>query len=134
MKISVYLAVGAVFVVCTALAAQIDTPHQFTSGTPARAAEGNANFAVLADESNEQDTRLTAIESSSRRVSAQMVCTFPFGLAEVGETTVRCLRDSNPGATEFSTYSAIIAEGWIAVSTGGEPSQFVMLFHQYDAT
>jgi len=106
VKISVYLGVGAALVICTALAGQIDIPHQFTSGTPARAAEVNANFAALAEESNAQDTRLTAIENSSSRVSAQMICQNGFG---IGNMTFQCVRDSNPVATETLTYADIVA-------------------------
>ena len=137
MKISVYLAVGAAFVVCTALAAQIDIPHQFTSGTPARSAEVNANFAALSEESNTQDTRLTAIEGFSRRPSAQLLCVLPYGLggdggAGAGHTTLACVRDSSPGAPERLTYADIVAEEWVAVSGGSH--EVVMIFNQYEAT
>ena len=133
VKISVYFGVGAAFIVCTALAAQIDIPHQFTSGTPARAAEVNANFAALAEESNAQDTRLTAIESSSRRVSAQMICQTFSGLSPVAPLTFRCVRDSNPAGREDLTYADIVAEGWVGVSIGGD-SAFVMIFNRYETT
>jgi hypothetical protein len=129
-----YLTIGAAFCVFTALAAQVEIPHQFSAGTRANSAEVNANFAALAAESNAQDTRLAAIEGSSRRISAHMICTFPFGIGRPGETPVRCVRDTSPGMPEDSTYSAIVAEGWVAVSTGGEPGQFVTVFHQFETT
>jgi hypothetical protein len=45
-------------------AAQIEAPHEFVNGTTADAIEVNENFAVLVDESNDQDDRLTALEGS----------------------------------------------------------------------
>ena len=129
-----YLAVGAAFCFCTALAAQIEVPHEFSAGTPARSAEVNANFAALADESNAQDTRLTAIEGSSRSVSAQMICALPFGLLQPDQTTLRCVQDSNPGAKETLDYADVVAEGWIAVSVGGSTNDSILLFHKYEAT
>lgn len=134
MKTPFYLGVGAAFVVCTALAAQIDIPHQFMSGTPARAAEVNANFATLAEESNTQDSRLAAVENSSLRVSAQMLCKLPAGLDGPAVTNLTCVRSSNPGVKENLTYTDAVAEGWIAVSFGGDGNYLVVLFNQYEAT
>src|SRR5687767_3990048 len=117
VKISVYLAVGAAFVVGTALATQIDIPHQFTSGTPARAAEVNANFTALADESNAQDTRLTALEGSHRTVSAQMICRSEFFFAS---GVWRCVRSTTPTVLDELSLAEIFAEGWTADSIGGD--------------
>jgi len=130
VQISVYLTVGAALVVCTALAAQIDTPHQFAPGTPARAGEVNANFAALADESNALDIRLTALEG--RTVSAQMICRSEF-FYHTG--TWRCVRSTTPIVQDELSLAEIFAEGWTADSIGGDGSgNAVAIFNQYETT
>lgn len=46
-----------------AVAAQIAVPNAFLDGTPAEAAEVNANFDALVAESNDQDTRIADVEA-----------------------------------------------------------------------
>ena len=48
-----------------AVAAQLTIPFVFANGEVADAGEVNANFAALVDESNDQDTRIAAVEGAS---------------------------------------------------------------------
>jgi len=45
-------------------ASELDTPHTFSSGTPAIAAEVNENFMAAEDAINDNDNRLTSVEST----------------------------------------------------------------------
>lgn len=69
MQLKSFLTGGAVVAVLVSvvMAEQISVPNQFTAGSPARAAEVNANFDALVLESNAQDTRISDID---RKVGA----------------------------------------------------------------
>jgi hypothetical protein len=55
----------ALAVPLTAYAATIGVPNVFSNGTVADADEVNTNFTVLTDESNDQDSRITALENQA---------------------------------------------------------------------
>lgn len=78
MQLKSFLAGGAVVAVLASIvsAEQIAVPNQFAAGSPARAAEVNANFDVLVQESNAQDTRIAALRGDLEKVGLveQMFC------------------------------------------------------------
>ncbi len=49
-----------------AIAGPITTPNTFTAGTPARAAEVNANFSAVASAVNDNDARIGALEAAAQ--------------------------------------------------------------------
>ena len=70
-------------VACAALfsfatAEQISIPHEFSAGSPARAADVNENFDTLVKESNAQDERIVAVEAglAAAENAEQMYCTY----------------------------------------------------------
>ncbi len=128
------LAVAAAIGVGTAFAAQLELPHQFTAGTPARAAEVNANFETLTQESNAQDLRVAAVEQSLQVASDQMICTWYNFNAAPSTNYFTCRRASDPTTLIRSTYGDVVAEGWKAISIGGDGSYVLLLFELYPAT
>jgi septal ring factor EnvC (AmiA/AmiB activator) len=69
MNKNAYAGFVAMAIACTATADQITVPNSFAAGTPARAAQVNANFAALVTESNAQDTRLTSLQTSATQLT-----------------------------------------------------------------
>ena len=78
MQLKSFLAGGAVVAVLASIVAaeQISIPNQFTAGSPARAAEVNANFDVLVQESNAQDVRISALNGDLEKLGnvEQLFC------------------------------------------------------------
>lgn len=72
-------------------AGSVSTPNTFVSGTPALAAEVNANFTAHATEINDNDSRIAALESPSRRGSLRAF------VSVGGDGTVRPATYSNTG-------------------------------------
>jgi len=64
-RLRLALVAGVVGLAAVSYAATISVPYTFANGTPADAAEVNANFDVLVVESNAQDARVTAVETSA---------------------------------------------------------------------
>lgn len=114
----------------TSIAADISIPNTFSSGTPAVAAEVNENFSVLATESNSQNVRINALETSSV-ISAQMICEASF-LAIRETQQVNCLASTGASATTYDSLAGIFAEGWQAASIGGtgDANRVVIIFNK----
>ena len=62
-QISILLAISLGGVLNLAVASSASVPNTFTSGTPAVAAEVNSNFTALQNAVNDNDSRLTAVET-----------------------------------------------------------------------
>jgi len=56
----------------TALAAPVSIPNVFTAGTPARAADVNANFDAVATAHNDTDARVTAVTNAHTDTAARV--------------------------------------------------------------
>ncbi len=110
----------------------ISLPHAFESGTTAKAAEVNANFTTLMDESNRQNQRITELEASVAETLAateQMVCESSYLVIRQTEE-LKCQTE-----TEHKTYytlKEIFAEGWKMISVGGtgDANRSLFLFHR----
>jgi len=130
MKRYFLLAVGAAIAVGTAFAAQLELPHRFTAGTPARAAEVNANFESLSQESNAQDVRVSALEQSHQVASEQMICMWGNFQATQPPAYFSCRRASDPTTLIRTSYADVVAEGWKAISVGGDGGNSLMLIFE----
>lgn len=139
-----FLAGGAVVAILTSIvtAEQISVPNQFTAGSPARAAEVNANFDVLVQESNAQDERIAALKGDVEKIGnvEQLFCSadprpskvvlddlgdnpggFPIpairfrfdeSFASVTESAAICISLSDPATLIESNASQLAADGW----------------------
>lgn len=63
IKVLVTGLASAVFMISITWAGNVTIPNTFTSGTPAVAAEVNANFSAVATEINDNDSRISALNS-----------------------------------------------------------------------
>lgn len=126
---------------------EIDLPHTFAAGTTAKAAEVNNNFGVLLAESNSQDGRLEALETTAAEVSEnvttlasengaqenrlaaleaastptvsdQLICVV-FNSWAINGSSYGCVQASNPTNVRSMTYAQVAEEQWVAVSVGG---------------
>jgi hypothetical protein len=70
----IYILIAGVLCVVPVLARadQIAIPNAFQAGTPARAADVNANFDTLVTESNDQDDRLATVESEATNTTTEL--------------------------------------------------------------
>ena len=130
-----------------ALADQIGVPNQFVAGTTARASEVNENFSVLAEESNAQDLRITALEEGEAGPVEQLICIvaynpqmhdrsgFPFprmvtSAPYVPTTQVLsvgkglCLQTDDPTVVRELSLQEITAEGWRLFNSDAEHYYF----------
>ena len=130
-------------------AGQIEVPHTFTSGTKAVASEVNENFIILANESNDQDTRIRSTESSLNKVIAesnaqdlrisaleavtlntvsdQLICVVFYSWPTAG-SSYDCVQRTDPTNVRSLTYAQVAQEGWTATSVGGDGSNNRMIY------
>lgn len=144
MQMKSFVAGGAVVAVLASIvtAEQISVPNQFAAGQPARAAEVNANFDALVQESNAQDLRIGALNGDLEKLGnvEQLFCTvdpregeatmndigstvfgFPIAairfrradeLASITVSPAICISLSDPATLIESDARQLAADGW----------------------
>ena len=120
---------GLMFTSIACLSEQVEIPNSFVSGSKAYASEVNENFSVLEDESNSQDIRIQALESSaSKKPLDQLICPGDQDFWFLQDSRLNdCVQSSNPTVIRSLTYTQVAEEGWVAVSLGGP-----FLFYMYE--
>ena len=111
-----------------ASAGQITIPNSFTSGAKAVAGEVNENFSALVLESNSQDSRISAIESSAVAINIiindQLFCNTPGDNWIQYNYTLSCVQRSDSGSIKSFTLTQILSEGWVSTSVTGRTVLF----------
>lgn len=106
------------FVLASVLAlgahAQVNVPNTFTSGSPASAAQVNANFHALASAINSIDSRLKSIEGSQALSLQELVGTYNLmmfgnGVSTMGVTTKRIAGTATIVAVQNGGYEVALS-------------------------
>ncbi len=128
MKYIRYVYITALLLSMNVSADQIELPHTFTSGTKAVASQVNENFSTLSNESNAQDSRISALESLQlTTVSDQLICV-AYPLWPTSGSSYDCVQSSDPTNIMSLTYVEVAQDDWTVVSVGGDGATNRMVF------
>ena len=128
-KVSQLAVMGMVAVAMTAAAVadQISVPNQFIAGTTARASEVNQNFQALVQESNAQDLRIQALETSNAFLmnQDQLLCRPSSQWLFRADEVSSCYRTTEPYVTQRLAFSEVMAMDVVLVEASDDYFRFV---------
>ncbi|NVJ60656.1 MAG: hypothetical protein HWE27_09700 [Gammaproteobacteria bacterium] len=106
---NLYLFLITLFAPSFLWASNVDIPNTFTAGTPARAAEVNANFSAIETAVDDNDARITTNENAIAAMNEAQQLIYPVNIFAVNNAGYPNLRMNSSGMYNTTDLTDIVA-------------------------